>query len=220
MGFTDACLFESDEEVARQALRADAEVNANLDFDVLKSQGWQRINVPVRYAPFAEGNFPTPSGRCEFKSQLAEHAGWGALPEFIAPRESVLSNPELAALYPLMLLTPPARHFLNSSFSSIDSLLKDVGPPWVEIHEDDAARRGISEGDGVRVFNRRGAFRATARLNTKVRTGVLVAPSIWWQKNSVDGENVNAVTSDALTDIARGATYYDTAVEIERLGAR
>ena len=86
MGFTDSCLFESDEEVARQAIRADADVNANLDFELLKKQGWQRINVPMHYAPFAEGNFPTPSGLCEFTSALADKAGWGALPEFIAPR--------------------------------------------------------------------------------------------------------------------------------------
>jgi anaerobic selenocysteine-containing dehydrogenase len=67
------------------------------------------------------------------------------------------------------------------------------------------------------VHNRRGAFTADARVNSKVRTGVLVAPSIWWLKNSSDGENTNAVTSDALTDIARGATYYDTAVNIEKV---
>ncbi len=217
MGFTEACLFESDEEIARQAHLLDAEVNRNFSMQTLLQQGWQRINVPARYAPFARGNFPTPSGRCEFLSQAAVEAGWDALPTFIAPRESVLSDPELAHEFPLTLLSPPARHFLNASFSSVESLLKDVGPPWVEINLEDAKARDIKEGDRIRVHNRRGAFTADARVNSKVRSGVLVAPSIWWQKNSSDGENANAVTSDALTDIARGATYYDTAVNIEKV---
>ena len=68
----------------------------------------------------------------------------------------------------------------------------------------------------MRVFNRRGAFHVSAYLTDRVRKGVLVAPSIWWQKHSPDGENANAVTSDALTDIGRSATYYDAAVEVER----
>ena len=217
MGYDDACFKQSDEEVARQAHDMTAPVNATLDFDALKRNGWQRLDVADRYAPFANGNFPTPSGKCEFESASAAKQGWSAVPEFIPPRESSLGNPELAKQFPLMLLTPPARHYLNSSFSSIKSLVKEVGDPWVEIHADDAAVRGIVDGARVRVFNQRGAFTVNARVNTKVRPGVLVAPSIWWQKKSADGENSNAVTSDGLTDIGRGATYYDTAVEIAPL---
>ncbi|MDB5819375.1 MAG: putative cytoplasmic molybdenum cofactor-containing oxidoreductase [Rhizobacter sp.] len=216
MGFDELELRQSDEEVARMAHVMTAPVNATLDFDRLKRDGWRRLDVPERFAPFAEGGFPTPSGRCEFESAAAVAQGWSAVPEFIAPRESAAVDPELAARYPFMLLTPPARHYLNSSFSSIESLRREVGDPWVEVHPDDAAPRGIVDGDRVRVFNDRGAFSVVARVNTKVRTGVLVAPSIWWQKMSADGENSNAVTSDGLADIGRGATYYDTAVEIER----
>jgi anaerobic selenocysteine-containing dehydrogenase len=175
--------------------------------------------MPERFAPFAHGNFPTPSGRCAFESASAAAKGWSAVPEFIPPRESALGNPELAARFPLMLLTPPARHYLNSTFSSIDSLVRDVGPPWVDIHPVDAAARGIAHGDRVRVFNARGAFTVDARVSDKVRRGVLVAPSIWWQKKSADGENANAVTSDALTDIGGGASYYDTAVDVSRVAS-
>ena len=114
-----------------------------------------------------------------------------------------------------MLLTPPARHYLNSSFSSIESLVQEVGEPWIELNTMDATKRGISAGARVRVFNDRGAFTVRAVLTDKVRPGLAVAPSIWWQKKSADGNNANAVTSDALTDIARSATYYDTAVEVE-----
>lgn len=114
-----------------------------------------------------------------------------------------------------MLLTPPSRQYLNASFSSMASLRRDTGEPSVEIHPADAAARGIAGGMRVRVRvrNDRGAFACVARISDRVRTGVVVAPSIWWQKLSDDGENANAVTSGALTDIGRGATHYDTAVE-------
>ena len=217
MGYDDACLQESDEDVARQAHDLGAAVNASFDFDALKQTGWQRLDVEERYAPFADGGFPTPSGKCEFASESVLGQGSTLLPEFIPPRESELGDPELARRYPFMLLTPPARHFLNSSFSSIDSLVRELGEPWVEIHPDDAAARGIVAGDRVRVYNDRGAFTVDARLTDKVRPGVLLAPSIWWLKKSNDGENSNAVTSDALTDLGRGATYYDTAVEVARI---
>ena len=214
MGYTDPELQESDEEIARGAYDMGAAANATLDFEALKRTGWQRLNVAERFAPFADGNFPTPSGKCEFTSEAAVRQGWSALPEFIPPRESALGDPALAARYPLMLLSPPARHFLNAGFSGIESLRRDVGEPSVEINDVDAAERGIGEGQRVRVFNDRGHFSAAARVSTRARRGVLVAPSIWWQKNATDGENANAVTSDALTDLGRGATYYDTAVEV------
>ena len=193
-----------------------AAVNANLDFGILEREGWQRLNLPLRHAPFANGGFPTESGRCEFESEAALAQGLSAVPEFIPPRESALADPDLAASFPLMLLSPPARHYLNAGFSGLESIRRDVGEPHVEINPADAAARGIRDGDPVRVFNRRGVFRAPARLTDRVRRGVLVAPSIWWQKHSPDGENANAVTSDALTDIGRSATYYDAAVEVER----
>jgi anaerobic selenocysteine-containing dehydrogenase len=215
MGFTEACFLDSDEDIARQAHVVSAEVNANFDFDQLKESGWQRLNLPEQYAPFAAGNFPTPSGKCEFESELALQQGLDALPEFIPPRESAVADPQLALRFPLMLLTPPARHYLNSSFSSIESLVQEVGEPWIELNTMDATKRGISAGARVRVFNDRGAFTVRAVLTDKVRPGLAVAPSIWWQKKSADGNNANAVTSDALTDIARSATYYDTAVEVE-----
>jgi anaerobic selenocysteine-containing dehydrogenase len=216
MGFDEACFRQSDEEIAREAHDLTAPVNATLDFDSLRRDGWRRLDLPERFAPFADGNFPTPSGRCEFESASAAAQGWSAVPEFIPPRESVLGNPALAARFPLMLLTPPARHYLNSSFSSIASLAREIGPPWVEINPADAQARGIVHGDRVRVFNARGAFEVDARVVEKVRPGVLVAPSIWWQKMSADGENANAVTSDGAADIGQGATYYDTAVEVAR----
>ena len=95
----------------------------------------------------------------------------------------------------------------------------DTGEPTVEIHAADAAARGIANGMAVRVCNDRGAFTCADRICDRGRTGVVVAPSMWWQKRSADGENDNTVTSGALTDIGRGATYCDTAVEVVPLAA-
>lgn len=209
IGYTDPELAESDEAVAARAHDRSAAVNATLDFDVLRQTGWQRLDLPERFAPFATGGFPTPSGRCEFMSATAEAEGFGALPDFIAPRESAR-----ASTFPLMLLTPPARHSLNTSFAAVDSLRRESGEPTVEIHPDDAAPRGIADGARVRVFNDRGGFVRRASVTDRVRPGVAVALSVGWLKHASDGENVNAVTPDDLTDIGRGATYYDCAVEI------
>jgi anaerobic selenocysteine-containing dehydrogenase len=92
----------------------------------------------------------------------------------------------------------------------------EQGTPTLDIHLADARSRGIAEGDRVRIFNDRGSFTATARVGDRAREGVVVAPSIWWQKLSPDGRNANAVTSQALTDLGRAATFYDCLVEVAR----
>ena len=133
------------------------------------------------------------------------------------PRESVASNPELAKRYPLAFISPPARNFLNSSFANLPAFVAEEKTPRLEIHPEDAQPRAIATGDRVRIFNDRGSFSATARVSERARTGVVVAPSIWWKKLSPDGANANAVTSQALTDLGRAATFYDCLVEVERL---
>ena len=126
------------------------------------------------------------------------------------------ANPALAARYPLAFISPPARNFLNSSFANLPAFVAEEKTPRLEIHPDDAAPRGIATGDRVRIFNDRGAFRATARVTDRARPGVVVAPSIWWRKLAPGGENANAVTRQALTDLGRAATFYDCLVEVER----
>ena len=129
-------------------------------------------------------------------------------------RRSAVSNPALAARYPLALITPPARNFLNTSFVNLPRFREQEGGPRLQIHPDDAAARGLTDGTRVRVHNDRGEFHARAVLTTDVRCGVVVSPSVWWQKLSGDGENANAVTSSAPTDMGGGPTFYDTLVEV------
>jgi len=217
MGFSEPCFGESDEELARQAFNASHPRGADLDWESLKRAGFKRLAVPESYAPFAKGNFPTPSGKCEFYSATLAREGHDPLPAFIPPRESVASNPSLAQRYPLAFLSPPARNFLNSSFANLPSFVAEEKTPHLDVHADDAKPRGIATGDRVRIFNDRGSFTATARVTDRTRPGVVVAPSIWWKKLTPDGTNANNVTSQALTDLGRAATFYDCLVEVEAL---
>jgi anaerobic selenocysteine-containing dehydrogenase len=217
MGFTEPCFSDTDEMLCRQALQSDAPSMAGISFESLMERGWQRLAIPPRHAPFAEGGFPTPSGQCEFFSLRAQQMGLDPLPCYLPPYESVQSAPQLAARFPLALLSPPHRHALNSSFANLPLFLQAEKSPQLDIHQDDAAARGIRDGDTVRIFNDRGAFLATARPGDRARPGVVVAPSLWWNKLCPGGNNANAVTSQALTDLGHGATFYDCLVQVERL---
>jgi anaerobic selenocysteine-containing dehydrogenase len=219
MGFTEPCLQESDDAMARTAFRRDDPRMTGFDFDDFLRRGFWRLAVPRPYAPFAEGNFPTPSGRCEFWSEREATAGRDPLPAFVPPRESAQSAPALAARHPLALISPPARNFLNSSFANLPSFVDEEGGPRLVIHPADAAPRRIAEGDEVRIGNDRGAFLARAEVSDRARVGVVVAPSVWWRKLAPGGENANAVTSQALTDLGGGATFYDCLVEVNRIDA-
>src|SRR5262249_31679407 len=115
---------------------------------------------------------------------------------------------------PLQLPRPLEPAFLNSTFVNVASLRQIAGEPTLQIHSDDAWPRRVKDGARVRVFNDRGSFEATARVSDAVRPGVVVAPSIWWNRYSPDGKNCNATTSTKLTDLGGGATFFDNLVEV------
>jgi anaerobic selenocysteine-containing dehydrogenase len=214
MGLTDPCFLESDDELAAQAFDKTHTRAIHFDWESLKQKGWQKLNMPD--APFAEGGFPTPSGKCEFYSVTMANDGLDPLPTYIPPYESVASNPALARQYPLAMISPPARNFLNSTFVNVQSLRATEGEPHLDIHPNDAAARGIVHGDMARIFNDRGSFIAKARVTEKARPGLVVGLSIWWKKLSRDGKNANEVTSQRLTDMGRAPTFYDTLVQVEK----
>ena len=214
MGYTDPCFGDSDDALARAAFRKNDVRAQGIEWDALKETGWQRLNLPRPYAPFANGGFPTRSGKCEFWSDTLAAQGQDPLPAYLPPRESAASNAALAERYPLGFLSPPARNFLNSSFANLPAFVAEEKTPHLEIHPDDAGTRSIASGDPVRVFNDRGSLLAIARVTDRARPGVVVAPSVWWRKLAPGGENANAVTSQVLTDLGRGATFYDCLVEV------
>lgn len=214
MGFDDPCFQESDNALAAQAFDAKDSRAIHFDWESLKRRGWQKLNMPA--APFAEGGFPTPSGKCEFYSSSMAANGLDPVPTYIAPYESAASNPELARKYPLAMISPPARNFLNSTFVNVQSLRATEGEPHLDIHPNDAAERGIKHGDMARIFNDRGSFVARARVTDKARPGLVVGLSIWWKKLATDRKNANEVTSQRLTDMGRAPTFYDTLVQVEK----
>ena len=167
-------------------------------------------------APFANGGFVTPSGKCELRCERLAELGLDPLPTFIPPAESPASAPELAKRFPLQLLSPPSPHFLNSTFVEVDSLRRSAIEPQLEISIADAVARGIQHGELVTIFNDRGSFIARALVGDSVRPGVVVSPSIWWNKHSPGNRNCNSTTPTRLTDLGGGATFFDNLVQVER----
>ncbi|HYR90240.1 MAG TPA: molybdopterin oxidoreductase family protein [Terriglobia bacterium] len=204
MGFEDPCFKDSDEDMARQALAG----LKGITLEDLSEKGWMPLGIGN--APFAQGGFPTPSGKCEFFSERLKDLD--PLPTYIPPREDRLSNPELAKKFPLALISPPAHHFLNSTFVNLFHE-KEAGPT-LEIHESDAATRRIRTGSPVQIFNDRGNFLAKAVVTDRTRAGVVCAPSIWWNKLAPGGRNANSTTSEEITDLGGGATFYDNLVDV------
>lgn len=214
MGFDDPCFRETDDELAAQAFDAKHTHAIHFDWARLKQSGWMKLNVPD--APFAQGGFPTPSGKCEFYSERMKQDGLDPLPTYIPPYESVVSAPELAEHYPLAMISPPQRNFLNTTFVNVKSLRDTEGEPYLEMNPHDASSRGISDGDMVRIFNARGTMIAKAHVTDHARPGLVVALSIWWKKLASDGKNANELTSQRLTDMGRAPTFYDVLVQVEK----
>ena len=208
-------LKASDEELMRDALTDTNDTMRGITLEELRQRGFIRLNVPSPHLPFRSGTkLSTPSGKIEMATDRATAFGVGRVPEYVPPYESEERDPRLAVRYPLALISPPAHSFLNSTFVNVASLRRAAGKPTLEIHADDAQKRGITAGQRVTIFNDRGSFAAEAVISDKVRPGVVSAPSVWWGKLTDDGTNANHTTSQALTDIGAGATFYDNLVEV------
>src|SRR5215471_2622516 len=204
MGFDEPCFKDSDEDMVEQALQG----LKGVTLEGLREKGW--VSLEIGDSPFANGNFPTPSGKCEFYSERLKELD--PLPAYIPPREDRLSNAALARQFPLALISPPAHHFLNSTFVNLFAA-KEI-TPTLEIHPADAQSRKIQDGAPVEIFNGRGSFLAKAVVTNRTRTGVVSAPSIWWNKLVPGGRNANSTTSEEITDMGGGATFYDNLVEV------
>ncbi len=222
MGYEPDLFQVSDEALARECM-ADGggtaryprpSAFAGVTFDHLMANGPVRLNVPVEYAPFAAGNFGTPDGKCHLYSASEAAAGRDPLPHYTPPHEDPQTKPELAALYPLQMVSPPAPTFLNSTFVNMPQQRREAGEPTLEMHPTDAAARGIADGQPVVVFNARGRFRATARVGETVPAGTCATFGVWWGRYTEDGQNCNATTSTATTDFGGGATFFDNLVQV------
>jgi molybdopterin guanine dinucleotide-containing S/N-oxide reductase-like protein len=228
MGFTEDCFRDTPEELISQALALGPDghsTNANMEhitFDDLKQQGhiplaFHREPEGHPFQPYASGTLPTPSGKIEFYSEVLAAQGLDPLPAFIPNTESRWG--EGAKRYPLELLGRKNDNYMNSTFANLDGHRKMEArtAQKLELHPMDAQARGIADGDRVRIFNDRGSLTLTAMVNGSVPAGV-VAARLDWAKLHPEGNNVNALTSERLTDLGRAATFYSTLVEVEKIG--
>lgn len=221
MGFEEECFRQSEDEMMDLALASGHSRLVGIDRKRLEAEGHVRLNFSSGHArdgaapflPFAEGKFPTPSGKAELYSDALAAQGLDPVASFIPPRES--RHSELAGKFPLELLARKSDNFLNSSFCNLESLQPLEHPELLEMHAEDASRRGIRDGERVRVFNQRGEILLTARVNGSVSRGV-VAARLNWAKLTPGGRNINVLTSERLTDIGAAATFYSVLVEVER----
>jgi anaerobic selenocysteine-containing dehydrogenase len=179
-----------------------------------------RLNVPKDYAPFAKGGFGTPSGKCEFYSESMKQRGMDPLPTYIPPHEDPQTQPELAAKYPLQMITPPEAGFLNSLFANLESIRNDYPEPKLEIHPRDAVPRNLHSGAWVEVKNDRGSFQARAVVTEEIQPGVVASYGLRWSEHSPDGKNCNSISSTKLTDLGGGATFFDNLVEVCHLNPK
>jgi anaerobic selenocysteine-containing dehydrogenase len=231
MGFDEPWLHQSPDEVIAEALAATAKHNpflGGITLERLQTEGTVPLAVD-NATPFADGRFPTPSGRVELYSQALAAAGLDPLPGSFAGREDdgSLAAGGLSRVKPaatngwdparsLCLLSGASHHFVSSSLASQGGLLERAGPPFVEIHPADAAARGIVNGDVVVVENGRGYCLLRAVVTDAVRPGVLVSPKGRWSKLNA-GRNVNWTTSDALADMAGQSTFHGNRVWVRKV---
>ena len=227
MGFQEGCFRESLDDMIDLALESDNPWMQGLSRGRLE-QGPVRLNFrgqgsgdegsvlepkanPTPFLPFAEGKFHTPSGKAELYSEALQAQGLDPVAEFKPPTESRHGNRNG---FPLELLARKADNFLNSTFSNLPSVqdMEELG--LLEISAPDARARGIVDGDRVRVFNRRGEIALEARIDGKVRPGV-VSAKLQWAKTAPGFQSINSLTSEKLTDMGNSATFYSVLVEVE-----
>jgi anaerobic selenocysteine-containing dehydrogenase len=236
MGYEENAFDQTAEQIIRAALDSSSPVLEGITYEYLQEHGFARLKTikesVERLASSVETpaqeqqsilnaqrltlnalSFRTASGKVELYSARAARDGYDPLPGYEPPAESREADPELAAEFPINLLTPAAHHFLNTSFANLSSLQKGEREPRIWVSPQDAAERSVTEGDWLRVWNRRGEVRLRAVVSDNVKPGVAWSPSLWWHRDSPDNRNVNALTSARLTDMGGGSTFHTNLIQ-------
>ena len=210
MGFDDPCFHDSEDDMMRAMLASDHPFVSGITIEELDREHFVRLRIAPDgdpFLPFAKGGFGTPSGKCEFHGETLE---------YIPPIESRHGDGGLRTRYPLELISPKNDDSMNSTFGYRADV--DRQTSQLKINAQDAAARGIVTGDQVRIFNGRGSCLLVAKVDASVAPGVVCAPSTRWPKQSPASRNVNAVTSERLTDKGGGPAFYSCLVQVEKSG--
>ena len=220
LGFAEPWLHQTADEVIEEVLTATAAHNPLLEgltLEQLKTNKSIALDLE-QTTPFADLNFPTPSGKVELFSSAMAEAGLDPLPGWVEGRQDYDPPPNSGPTSdPLNLISAAAHHFVTSSMANVDGLLKREGVPFLEIHPADAAKRNITDGATVFVENGRGWCKLKAVVTEAVRPGVVASPKGYWPKrdpfrNGQEGRNINWTTSDALADMAGQSTFHSNRV--------
>jgi anaerobic selenocysteine-containing dehydrogenase len=215
MGMRDPELREDDLTLIRQALEGDHPALAGVTLERLLEEGAVRLH-PRPFLPYAAPErLNTPSGKIQIHSPALEALGHDPLPRYVPPAELPEARDGRPPRFPLMLLSPPEHQFMNSTFVNVPSLRRAAGEARLLLHPNEAAVRGIRDGDRVRTWNERGDFLARASVTEDVRPGVAVSYGVRWARLSEGGRTVNDTTSQGVSDLGDGAVFYDNAVEVE-----
>ena len=210
MGFQDSCFRDSEDDMIRTLLNSEHPFVKGITLEQLDREHFVRLKVSPDsqpYLPFAKGGFGTPSGKCEFHADALDYE---------PPIESRLGAEKLRSTYPLEMICSKSHDSMNSTFGNHPSAENQTSTLF--LHEADARERGILSGDRVQMFNDRGTCMLVASVNGAVRPGVVWAPSVRWNKLAPDGRNTNALTSDRLTDMGGGPTFFSCLVEVAKCG--
>jgi anaerobic selenocysteine-containing dehydrogenase len=218
MGLDDPDFADDDVTLIRQALDSTHPWLEGIGFERLAEDGYARLNVPADFRPYAVPRVNTPTGKIQLVAPELERLGLDSLPAYIPPAESADADPERAARFPLMLLSPPEHPLMNSTFHNVPKLDQAAGETKLLLHPNEAAVRGVREGDRLRCWNDRGHFFGRAVVTEDVRPGIAVSYGVRWAMKSEEGRTVNDTTSQRVTDMGGGATFYDNAVEVEVTG--
>ncbi len=214
MGFSDPCLQDDDRSLVRTALAGGGSATDGITLEGLEATGWTRLHVPAPAVPFADGVFPTPSGRVELYSSSMAKAGLDPLPNFTPEPESPLGDRGVSDTFPLYLITPGAHHFLNSTFGNVPELQARQSPPSILVNPMDAVALGIVDGQMTMVTSPRGSCQLTARVTERVQPGVVCSETVWWNRKSPGARNANSLTSSRVTDMGGGPVFYNSMVRI------
>lgn len=206
IGFSDSCFNDSEDDMIRALLNTAHPYLHGITLEQLDREHFIRLPVSPEgepFLPFANGNFSTPSGKFQFG---------GAELAYRPPLESRLGDADLRAQFPLELITAKNDDSMNSTFGNRPEVDRQLST--VSIHPEDAAARKVFEGTRVIVFNHRGSCTLRAHLSSDVRKGVVSVRSMRWNDQSARNGGVNQLTSERLTDLGGGPTFYSCLVDV------
>jgi anaerobic selenocysteine-containing dehydrogenase len=207
MGFDEPCFRDSEDDMIRTLLDTPHPFVQGITLEELDREHSVRLRIPEPFQPFAAGGFGTADGKCHFKAESLDYE---------PPVESRFGDAKLRSQYPFELISPKNDDSMNSTFGHRDAV--DLETSALHMHASDAARLGIRTADQVRAYNQRGSCSFVAQVDDSVSAGVVCTPSVRWGKRAPGKRNVNALTSERLTDAGGGPTFYSCLVQVERIG--